>query len=277
MSESKNKMKIIFWSEFPEKVDWKSVRKLFLGARLKAEIYIACRSRKEFYLWKRKIECGEITVGAWPILSMEEGYWFSGFSEKSSIDKLKEFSGLKVKVDLEHPFPSYVYSNLNLLIYYLRLIFLQGRNSEYLKKTIDELSKDTEVIVNEFPFSRSLLKNAGIHYNTAHRPKTYKNIMLYSTITGETLKPLSKAYLRNFAKNAIKLGNKDRISFSLGLIGTGILKREGTYQKIGELKEDIDFVKSLGMKRVAIYSIDSIMGKGREAGEWINLIAGYQR
>ncbi|HIH17768.1 MAG TPA: hypothetical protein HA218_02985, partial [Nanoarchaeota archaeon] len=64
---------------------------------------------------------------------------------------------------------------------------------------------------------------------------------------------------------------------SLGLIGTGILKREGTYQKIGELKEDIDFVKSLGMKRVAIYSIDSIMGKGREAGEWINLIAGYQR
>ena len=121
-------MKIIFWSEFPEKVSWKSVRKLFRGAKLKAEIYVASRSRKEFYLWKKKIECNEITVGAWPILSLEEGYWFSGFSEKSSIDKLKEFSGLKVKVDLEHPFPSYVYSNLNLLVYYLKLIFLRGRD-----------------------------------------------------------------------------------------------------------------------------------------------------
>ncbi len=270
-------MKIIFWSEFPEKVDWKIVKKLLRENKLRVEIYVACKGRKEYDGWRKRIECDEITAGAWPILSMEEGYWFSGFSEKSSIDKLKEFSGLKIKVDLEHPFPSQTYSNLNFLIYYLKLIFSRGINSEYLNQTIDELSKNSEVIVNEFPFNSKLLRNAGIHYNTTGKARMSKNIMLYSTIPGTVLKSISRAYLRNFAKNIVKANGKEGISFSLGLVGRGILRREGTYQKIEEFKEDLDFIKSLGVKRIAIYSIDSIMEKGRDAERWIRLIKRYQR
>lgn len=265
-------MKIIFWSEFPKEVNWVKVKDLHRKYNLKSEIYVACKSLQDFRKWKKIISSKEIAVGAWPILSKKEGYWFSGFCSKKSINKLNNFSGLKVKIDLELPIPAKNYSDFNILVYFLGMLSKKAQNSEYLYKTIDKLSKKSRLIVNEFPLSKNLRENAGIFYQ-AKRKNATKNIMLYSTIPSKILRPFLRYYLHNFARRAVKEGN---VMFSIGLIGTGILNTEGTYGSIEEFKRDLDFVKSFGIKAVAIYSIDSI-SKKTEAEEWIKLIKDYSK
>ena len=259
-------MKIIFWSEFPEKVNWQKAKKLFKKYNLKADVYVASKSVQEYKNYKKKISCKNIQVGAWPILSKKHGYWFSGFSRKKDIDKLNAYSGQKIKIDLEVPFPSWKYSNAR-LFYYLFQFFRKAKNNEYLKKTITRLSQKNKIIVNEFPFPKFLLKNTGTYYDC--KKNVEKNIMLYTTIT-TFFKPLIKEYLKWYAKSVSK---NQRISFSIGLIGKGILKNEGTYKSIDEFKQDLDFIKSLKTKSIAIYSIDAIMKKPEE---WISLISRYQ-
>ncbi|OYT41616.1 hypothetical protein B6U80_01005 [Candidatus Pacearchaeota archaeon ex4484_26] len=264
-------MKIILWSEFPRRVNWKKVKALFSKHKLRAEIYVACKNLFEFKKWKRKISYKNIRVGAWPILSKQEGYWFSGFSSKRSIDKLKEFSGQKLKIDLEVPFSKWQYSDWQAFLYFLKILFRKGKNNEYLKKTIKQLSKTSEIIVNEFPFPELFLKRAGLHYS--QNKKVIKNIMLYTTIPSKVLQPFVKWNLKRFAQKAIK---KDRkVTFSIGLIGKGILKTEGIYTNIKEFQKDLDFIKSLKAKAVAIYSIEAIME--RDSEKWINLISKYQK
>ena len=266
-------MKVAFWSEFPKTVDWSTVKRIFRKHKLYAEIYVACRTRREYNDWKRKISSREITVGAWPVLSKKEGYWFSGLCTKKSIDKLNQFAGLKVKIDLEPPFNSWEYSDLKFVLYNLSLIFKRGGNNEYLRGTIDLLSKDSELLINEFPVKRKFLERSGVFYPLGKKNIT-KNIMLYSTIPNSFLRPATKYYLRNFAKKFVeKNGTKD-ISFSIGLIGPGILKKENSYRHISEFKRDIEFIKSLGVQMVAIYSIDAIINKRVDAEKWIRVIKG---
>src|SRR3989344_3302370 len=95
-------MNVRFWCEFPEKVNWKNFKKL---VNFETEVYVTCKNREEFNFWKKKIKNKFIDVGAWPVLSKEEGYWFSGFLDKKSIDKLNDFDSLKIKIDIEPPFP----------------------------------------------------------------------------------------------------------------------------------------------------------------------------
>ncbi|MBU2496677.1 MAG: hypothetical protein KJ767_01300 [Nanoarchaeota archaeon] len=260
-------MKIIFWSEFPNKINWKKVKELFSKYNLKADIYVACKNLSEYKKWKNKISCKNIEVGAWPVLSKKHGYWFSGFTSKKDIDKLNSFSGEKIKIDLEIPFPSWKYSDSKMFLYILQF-FKKGKNNKYLEKTITRLSKTSKILVNEFPFPKFLLKNTGTHYNI--NDKIEKNIMLYTTITNKFFKPILKPYLQNYARKAVK-ENKN-VTFSIGLIGKGILQNEGIYKDIDEFKNDLDFMKTLKSKSVAIYSIDAIMKKPEE---WINLISKY--
>lgn len=267
------KMKIIFWSEFPSKVAWSEVKKLFKKHGLNAEIYVACKNIREFKKWKKRISSRNIDVGAWPVLRKKQGYWFSGFSRKKNIDKLKEFSGYKVKIDLELPFPSWTYSDWRAFFYFLGMFFKKGKNNLYLKKTITELSKKSKIIINEFPFNKFALERCGIFYNTKGKKDITKNIMFYTTLSCKIFRPFLKYYLKKFAKKLLR-ENKN-VTFSIGLIGKGILKKERTYDNIKQFKEDLDFIKTLGAKGVAIYSIDAIMNL-ENPEEWISLISRYQ-
>src|SRR3990167_5613281 len=89
---------VTFWCEFPEKVNWKAFQKLI---DFDSSVYVISKDRKTYEAWKKKIKSRNIEVGAWPALSFEEGYWFSGLCSKQSIDKLKEFNGLKIKKEGE--------------------------------------------------------------------------------------------------------------------------------------------------------------------------------
>ncbi len=257
--------RIIFWSEFPKEVDWKKVCKLI---DFNTEIYIAVKDKKEFLDYKKKIKSKHIKLGVWPILSKKEGYWFSGFSDIKSIDKLRQFKGMKVKIDLEPPIPRFNYSNMKILYWLIRMYFKKAKNKEYLEAIIHWLAeKNTKILVNEFLFPKFYLKKLGI---TVEKKKNMQlQLMLYSSPPGRFLRPILKFYNKLLIKKILK-NNKD-LCVSIGLIGPGVLKTEGYYKTIEEFQEDLQMVHELGLKNVAIYSIDTLM-KRKNPRIWIEAI-----
>ncbi len=244
---------VIYWCEFPETVKWKDLQKLLERLDHKIIVYVPCKSLPQYLWWKQELKktCPNIKeVNVWPILEKDEGYWFSGFTEIHNIDKLDDFSGEKMKIDLEMPFPKTNYTFLKMAWYVLSYMFEKGKNTNYLINKIYNLNKESEVMANEFPLPKLILKRWGCYIEPRKGMK--KNIMCYSTI-------FPRFYIRWFMKRAVK-DNKD-VSMSVGLIGHGALKTEPVYRSIRELEKDISLAKKIGVKNIAVYSIDSIMSK----------------
>jgi len=267
--------KVIFWSEFPEKVDWKKVKELLESIDLKIDVYVACRSKKEFISWKKKIEGENIEeVGAWPVLDKKNGYWFSGLTSKKNIDELKEYKNLKVKIDLEAPFGG-KYNHLKMLWYVLFTLGKKATNKEYLEKTVAWLSKHSEVelIVNEFPFFSYLQKRSGTFIDISKYDNLDKNLMSYTSMAGD-FRFFWKRVKNYLLKRAYKKYG-DKLMCSVGLIGKGILGNEKVYKNSSQFEEDLDAVNKIGIKRVAIYSIDGIM-KRKNPLEWFKVVKKFR-
>ncbi len=257
--------RIIFWSEFPETVDWKKVAKL-IG--FKAEIYVAVRSKKEFLDYKKKIKSKNITVNAWPILPKNEGYWFSGFTSKESIDKLKQYKGMSIKIDLEPPIPEFEYSDIKVACWLFRLFFKKAENKNYLKEAMYWLAKnDTKILVNEFPLPKFYLEKLGV---TLEKKKNMTlQLIAYTSPVSKPFSPIIRAYNKIMLRKALRQ-NPD-MSASVGLIGPGILKTERYYKSTEEFYEDLKMLQDVGIKNVAIYSIDSILQREKPE-EWIKVL-----
>ncbi|HLC62933.1 MAG TPA: hypothetical protein VJJ21_01295 [Candidatus Nanoarchaeia archaeon] len=261
---------VVFWCEFPETVDWKKAESLLKG--LDCEIYVAVNSVAEYKKWKKKTK---LNIYPWPVLSKEEGYWFSGFISKEGIDKLKQYKGLKIKIDLEPPLPSGNWGNFKIIVYAIKKIFQRGENNDYLKDVIYEVSgkgsgvviKNVSFLINEFPFARWYLKKQGTHIEI--RKGMQKNYMCYTSFAGNWFRPFARFYLKWFMRKAVK-ENKN-ISFSIGLIGSGILNTEGKYKNVTRFKQDLEMVKNSGCQNVAVYSIDSIL-KRENPAEWVDAV-----
>ncbi|MBU1204035.1 MAG: hypothetical protein KKG60_03135 [Nanoarchaeota archaeon] len=268
--------KIIFWCEFPKQVDWKKAESLL--KEIPSEIYVAVKSKQEYLDWKNKTT---LLLYPWPILPKSQGYWFSGFTSKKSIDTLNQFKGMKIKIDLEPPLPKWKYTTPKIICYAIKKIFQKPGNSEYLAKKINNLTKSSQVeliskpeemLINEFPFAEWYLKNQGMYINTRDNPRITKNIMCYTSFAGSFWRPLLRAYLKLFTKKAIK---KDpRTMFSVGLIGTGILQTEKTYKNTKQFQQDLQMIKNSGAKKVAVYSLESIL-KRPNPQEWVSIIRKY--
>lgn len=259
--------RVVFWCEFPEETDWSKLEKLLKELDMNIKIYVPVKNLNEFLILKRLIQkkCGHVDeVNVWPVLSKENGYWFSGFTKSEDIKKLKQFSTLSIKIDLELPIPKKKYSNMMLITYLGKYLFHKGPNNKQLYSTIKNMSENTNIILNEFPFPRFLLKRWGIHMPIMKN--CTKNIMSYTTIGGRLLRPLTKLYLFIYLLRE-RLANKN-IMCSIGLIGKGILKNEGVYDNVHQFKSDLDMARFLRIKQVAIYSIDSIL-KRKNPKEWL--------
>ena len=133
--------KVLFWCEFPKEVNWKRFNKIL---NFNIEVYIAAKNKKEFNFYKSKIKTKKVKkIGVWPTLSKKEGYWFSGYSSKKSINKLKQFKKLKIKIDLEPPLLDINYNFFKLVGVYIKLLISKRpKNKNYLNKTILELNKN---------------------------------------------------------------------------------------------------------------------------------------
>ncbi|MBU4242002.1 MAG: hypothetical protein KKF52_02100, partial [Nanoarchaeota archaeon] len=58
--------RIIFWCEFPNKINWKKLNELLKKNNLKVNTYISCKNKKDF-LQKKKFSSKNINIlGAWP-------------------------------------------------------------------------------------------------------------------------------------------------------------------------------------------------------------------
>jgi len=268
-------MEIIFWCEFPEKTNWKLIEKIFSKENFQIELYVACKSRKEFEKYKKKIQkdCPSIKkTNPWPLLNKKQGYWFSGFTDRNSIDKLKEYNKLKIKIDLEPPYPSFDYNFFRFIPYGIRKFFQKDNNSNYLKKTIIGLSKKSKIISNEFPFPEFVANRFGCHMDVRKYKNMIINFIFYSTFL-EHFRFTLRIYYKFWASKAVKK-YKDKAMFSLGLIGPGIFGNEPVYKKISELRKDIEIIRKAGAKKIAIYSIESLV-KRKNPQQWVRLLKNY--
>lgn len=269
--------KIIFWCEFPKKVNWTYVGKLLNKFDLNIGVYVASKNRKEFEDLKKRINrCKHITeIGVWPVLSKKKGYWFSGQTAKEDIDRLREYEGLRVKIDLEAPFKG-TWNRRNFLRYLITRFGKKGDNKEYLEETIDWLQKNSEVelIVNEFPFFTRLLMRSGTFIDVNRYKNLDKNLMVYTSMAGPILRPFWKRYRMHLLKKAYKrYGNK--LMCSVGLIGPGILGDEGYYKKPRQLRDDLKSVSRVGIKKVAVYSLESLIDR-KNPSEWMEVVKEFK-
>ena len=271
---------IIFWSEFPKQIDWDYFNKLLSKLKINIEIYVAVKSKKEFEDIKKKINDKYVKLSVWPVLDKEKGCWFSGFTEKKDIDKLKQFKGYNIKIDLEPPLPKWTYRNHRMIFFAIKQIFRKGKNNEYLKKTIYDLAKTSkietvvnqiQIIANEFPLARWYLERQGMFIDL-NRNMT-KNIMCYTSFAGRFFRPLLRIYMKHYMKKAVERYNGN-VMFSIGLIGPGILKNEKTYRNIEEFKQDLNMVNESKAEKVAIYSIEGLL-KRENPEEWLRLVKNY--
>lgn len=243
----------IYWCEFPDKVDWKKLVS-WLNEN-KIVVYIAVRNRTEYEDWKKKIGSysKQIEVNAWPTLSKKNGYWFSGFSSRESIDELDQYRGLNIKIDIEPPMPKKYsfFSAMNWLVFNL---FRKAENSQYLREKIIILSEDTDIILSTFPLPRFFLKRWGL----AHNDKLKYNYMHYSSFMIPGEKFLYNIYYRFFVKG--KLNDY----FAVGLVGTGIFGNETVYKNVKDMEKDVQFLRKLGVNNFVFFEIGAIVERGKE-------------
>jgi len=267
-------MEFIFWCEFPKQVDWKKLQKILKDINLKLTVYIAVHSPKDFINWKKKIKKETPNIKnlyAWPVLKLKDGYWFSGFTSKENITKLQNFKGLNIKLDLEPPFPGKGYHNLKIALYILKWITRKAPNTKLLIKTVQDLSHYSHVLVNELPLPEFILKRSGLHIPKSRNIS--KNIMTYSSF-GEHLRYLLKICLKFVLKQRLR---KDKnISCSLGIAGPGIFGNEPFYKSLKEFKKDIQDAKKLGIKRCAVYSIESFLNR-RNPNAWFSAVKEFSQ
>ncbi|MEK6848125.1 MAG: hypothetical protein AABX65_00650 [Nanoarchaeota archaeon] len=247
-------MKRVYWCEFPEKCNWKK-----LSTWLKHEkiiVYVACSSRKNYDLWKKKIAkyLPNSEVNAWPILPKKEGYWFSGFCTKEAIDELDQYRGLKIKIDIEPPIPQR-YHFLSGLTWIGKHIPQEPDNTEYLRKKIKSLMKDTDIILSSFPLQNKILKRWG----WIKEEKIQYNYMFYSTFIPLGLKKLYKHYFKRHF-----LPKHKGAYIAVGLIGSGVFGNEPIYRNVKQMKKDIQFLRKEGVETLVFFNLESISQRGEE-------------
>jgi len=247
-------MKRIYWCEFPEKCNWKKIAGWLKHERI--TIYVACTSRENYEQWKKKIHkySENIEVNAWPVLSKEEGYWFSGFCTKEAIDELDQYRGLKIKLDIEPPIPK-KYSTFSAWSWLWKNMFQEPDNTPYLRKKIKMLSRESDIILSTFPLQDVILKRWG----WIKDDRIKYNYMYYSTFIPLGLKSLYKHYFkRHFLP-------KHRDAYiAVGLIDTGVFGNEPIYNTPKQMKKDIQFLRKEHVETLVFFTIEGISKRGED-------------
>ena len=247
-------MKIIFWCEFPELVDWPKARSLI---DFHTDIYIACRNLADFKHWKSQAKSSNIKPCAWPVLAKSHGYWFSGFIDKNDIDMLRQFKGIDMKIDVEPPIPiNRGYSLISMAAWLVPYLFLRSKNRHYLSRIISELSKSSNIILSTFPFPLFIIRN---YLSSINSKAIRRNYMTYSTFIPWILQPLFRLYMGWFIRKRLK--EDSNTIFAVGLLGHGIFGNEPVYKNVLQLRNDILWLKSFGVRAIAVYRLGAVLDR----------------
>jgi len=257
-----NIMNILFWCEFPEKIDWDKLNAFFRENEFIARIGIVCSSREDYDNKQEKIDnlSNIRLVKAWPVLSQEKGYWFSSQTSKEDIDSLDQYKGLKIKLDIEPPLPS-TRSYFKMVLWLFKELFKKGKNKEYLEEKIR--SFDGDVMLSTFPFPKFVLKRMGMVYD-----KSFEyNYIFYTSFIPKLFRPLYRLYYRGFIKRRLKFNSST--SFAVGLLSSGIFGNEPVYSTVEEFRKDLKFLKNNNVNNIVVFRLGSFPEKGKE---WLDAI-----
>jgi len=260
---------VTFWCEFPDSVDWKAFQKLI---DFPCSIYITARNKKEFFAKRKNVANRFIKVGAWPTLSFNRGYWFSGATSKKGIDALKDFRKIPIKIDLEPPIHFRKYSDFAIFKYGFFALFLKRyHHRHYLYHTIHKLSQDTSIIASGFPFPLWLSRRYGGNVRTYKNIR--KNYFIYTTFFSQPFKWMLNFYYRYFIRKKLK-NEGNHVMFTTGCVGPGIYGNEPTFKNVHEFKKDLEMFASLGVENLVVFEVAGIMKRDNPKG-WIQAIKEY--
>ncbi|MDD5254113.1 MAG: hypothetical protein PHG05_03340 [Candidatus Nanoarchaeia archaeon] len=258
---------ILFWCEFPKKTNWDLVNK---EIDFKTEIYIAAQSLEEFLRYKNKIKNKNIKVGVWPTLSKEEGYWFSGFTDKKLINKLDDFKEFNIKIDLEPPTFKGKWTTIKALSYFIKYYVKKPKNREYLERKIESLKNKKIILSPTIPMfyvkkTSGLIDNKRFYYNSVYP-------MIYTSMVSRPMRAFFRMFFRFFYGNLKRKHNNTYVA--LGCLDVGIYGNEGIYKDIKELKKDMDYMQKLNIDKIVIFEISGLFNK-KDYKNWLNLIKSY--
>lgn len=258
--------RIIFWCEFPEKVDLNKLDSA-LG-NLNIDVYVTSKNLNEFKKFKERFSrVKQIkTIGCWPVLDKHKGYWYSGFTDEESLNSLLKFNGLKLKIDIEPPIEHKKFSYFGILFWIVKYcLFKKSLNNDLLSDVLNRLNKEN-LIISTFPLPKFVLKNL---INIEDLRNSNLNLMYYSSLIPKVLRPFYRIYFK-FILNNYRILTKN-IFVAVGLIGTGIFGNEPVYKDLKGFKKDLEFVKKLKVDSVVVFELSGILKKDN-CEEWFNAL-----
>ncbi len=264
---------ILFWCEFPDRIDWKKLNEFFKQNDFVADFGIVCVSKEDF-LKKKELTSRYSNLKlkrAWPVLSKKQGYWFSSQTSKKAIDSLDQYKGMKIKLDIEPPLPkinSYQTNKFVMDLWLLTQMFKKGKNQNYLKKKILELSKTTDVMLSTFSFPKLIAKRMGMIYSK----KLSYNYIYYSSFIPKFFLPLYNVYISSYIKKRLRFDKQT--FFAVGLLTPGIFNDEPCYKKVSELDYDLKFLLKRKVKNCVIFRLGSFL-ELKQPKKWLKVIKKY--
>lgn len=251
---------VMFWCEFPDRINWEELNYFFLKNNFTAVIGIACTSRADFEEKKARIgKLSNIKVKlAWPTLPKEKGYWFSSHTSREDIESLSQYKGVKIKLDIEPPIPKGNYKK-SMAFWLLKSILKKGRN----KLIIPE-----GAMLSTFPFPKFILKNLGMVFDN----KLEYNYIFYSTFIPKLFKSIYRSYMKYFISK--RLEENENTFFAAGLLTEGIFGNEPIYQNVKEFDSDLAFLEENNVKNIVIFHLGSFQ-ELKNPEKWLNVIKTY--
>ena len=264
--------RIIFWCEFPERVNLNKLDYILKKLNLNIDVYIASNSLKEFNNFKeifsriKQIK----TIGYWPILDKNKGYWYSGFTDESSIKDLLKLKGVKLKIDIEPPIEGNRFSYFKMFFWIAKYcLFKKSKNKDKLSEVFYKLNKEN-LIISTFPLHRFMLSNL-ININVFKNSNL--NLMHYSSLMPKVLRPFYNVYFRFIFESYRKVAKN--VFVAVGLISKGVFGNEPIYKDLKEFKRDLEFVKKLKIDSIVVFELSGIL-KRENYEEWFKALELYK-
>lgn len=233
-------MKINFFEEFPTEENLDKVKLI----KFPVGLVIAAKSLDEFNKIKKRIRNKYVKeIIYWPILSDDEGYWFSAFTKTNGLKRIiKELEGKNITVLWDAELPLLRKS----------LFFTQIFNFFKNKKLINNFLKShKKVILCEYVsinwFVDLFLKFFAVKFDLDYK----KIIMAYSSMAGR--------FKKHLVENQIKTGKKKFSNFcvGLGVIAKGKPENE-LIMSCEDLKRDLEACEKNKIKEVYIFRLGGL-------------------
>ncbi|HIG93593.1 TPA: hypothetical protein HA234_05345 [Candidatus Woesearchaeota archaeon] len=239
-------MLISFFEEFPTAENLQKVKQV----TWRTKVYLAAKSVSQFKGYTANITSKKVQeVVYWPILSRQEGYWISPFSERKALEKLFwELHGKNIPVMLDLELPT----TQNPWLY-----LTQALNFPSNKKLITNFISTYQGQIYQAEYypegkrNQRLLQFLGLHYP---QPKVKVIKMLY-----HSLHHFSEDFLRRQLQQGQQVWEKNFV-VGMGTITKGIHGNEPRLSA-QQLEKDLELAQKMKIQEVVLFRLGGLNKK----------------